>query len=263
VSTLAGPVVAAEAVARDPDAHRIVDVRWYLDGRSGREAYLAGHIPGAVFCDLDAALAGRGEPTAGRHPLPTPRAFAAALGSLGIGTDDTVVAYDDTGGGTAGRLVWMLRAIGQNAAILDGGLGAWSGPLSSSETAPLPVTRADLADLDSLEGSAVVLDARAPERYTGAVEPVDRRAGHIPGASNLPWTTLLSSDGKLAPSETVRADFAKAGVTSAKDLVASCGSGVTACMLLIAAEYAGLGVGRLFVPSFSGWSASTRDVATT
>jgi thiosulfate/3-mercaptopyruvate sulfurtransferase len=271
--SLSGPVRSAEEVDRDPDAFRIVDVRWYLDGRSGREAFQAGHIPGAVFCDLDVALAGHREPTAGRHPLPSPEAFAAALGVLGIAADDEVVAYDDTGGGTAGRLVWMLRAIGQPAAILDGGLGAWVGPLSTTETAPVPVTRPaiawpttmleELADLDSLEASAVVLDARAPERYTGAIEPVDPRGGHIPSASNLPWTTLLGSDGKLASAMELRADFAKVGITNADDLVASCGSGVTACMLLIAAEHAGLGSGRLFVPSFSGWSSSTRDVATT
>jgi thiosulfate/3-mercaptopyruvate sulfurtransferase len=273
VTPLSSPVVSAEEVDRDPGAFRIVDVRWYLDGRSGRDAFQAGHVPGAVFCDLDVVLASHGEPTAGRHPLPSPEAFAAGIGSLGIAAGDSVVAYDDTGGGTAGRLVWMLRAIGQPAAILDGGLGAWSGQLSKTETAPASVARPaiawpttmleDLEDLDSLETSAVVLDARAPERYTGAVEPIDPRGGHIPSASNLPWTTLLGSGGKLAPATELRADFAKVGVTSADDLVASCGSGVTACMLLIAAEYAGLGRGRLFVPSFSGWSSSTRDVATT
>jgi thiosulfate/3-mercaptopyruvate sulfurtransferase len=217
-------------------------------------------------------LAGDGDPTAGRHPLPSPEAFAAGLGALGITAEDNVVAYDDTGGGTAGRLVWMLRAIGQRAAILDGGLAAWSGARSRTDALPVRVTRAPVAwpatmlqqvdDLDALEASAVVLDARAPERYSGAVEPVDPRAGHIPVASNLPWTTLLGTDGRLAPTDDLRADFAKAGISSATDLVASCGSGVTACMLLIAAEHAGLGSGRLFVPSFSGWSSSTRDVAT-
>jgi thiosulfate/3-mercaptopyruvate sulfurtransferase len=270
---LSDPVVTAEEVAREPEAFSIVDVRGYLDGRSGRDAFRAGHIPGAVFCDLDAVLAGPGEPTAGRHPLPAPQAFAVSLGSLGIAATDRVIAYDDTGGGTAGRLVWMLRAIGQPAAILDGGLDAWRGPLSSAVTTRDRVTRpapawppamlSDLADLDALEPSAVVLDARAPERYSGAVEPVDPRAGHIPSAANLPWTTLLGGDGRLAPAEELRAAFASVGVTSADDLVASCGSGVTACVLLIAAEHAGLGRGRLFVPSFSGWSSSERQVATT
>jgi thiosulfate/3-mercaptopyruvate sulfurtransferase len=271
ITPLASPVVSVEEVARDPDAFRIVDVRWYLDGRSGREAFQSGHLPDALFCDLGVALAGHGDPTSGRHPLPTPEAFAAALGSLGIAANDRVVAYDDTGGGTAGRLVWMLRAIGQSAAILDGGLAAWTGPLSTTEAVPTTVTRVSapwpptmlehLEDLDALEAATVVLDARAPDRYSGITEPVDPRAGHIPAALNLPWTTLLESDGKLASPEDLRADFASLGVESAGDLVASCGSGVTACMLLIAAEYAGLGRGRLFVPSFSGWSSSTREVA--
>jgi thiosulfate/3-mercaptopyruvate sulfurtransferase len=269
---LSPPVISAEEVERDPAAYRIVDVRWYLDGRSGHEAFGAGHIPGAIFCDLDVVLAEHRDPTAGRHPLPAPAAFATALGSLGIEESDRVVAYDDTGGGTAGRLVWMLRAIGQPAAILDGGLAAWAGALSTTEDAQAPVVRPtyawppamleDLGDLDQLEASTVVLDARAPERYSGLVEPVDPRPGHIPAASNLPWTSLLDADGKLAGAAELRQAFADHGLKSADDLVASCGSGVTACMLLIAAEHAGLGTGRLFVPSFSGWSSSTRDVAT-
>jgi thiosulfate/3-mercaptopyruvate sulfurtransferase len=272
VSTLPPPVVSAREVERDPDAFRIVDVRWYLDGRSGRDAFQAGHLPGAVFCDLDVVLASHGEPTSGRHPLPSPAAFATALGSLGIKEDNNVVAYDDSGGGTAGRLVWMLRAIGQPAAILDGGLTAWGGPLSTIEDEPEPVARPvspwpptmleNLENLDQLEAATVLLDARASERYSGLVEPVDPRPGHIPGAVNLPWTTLLEADGTLADAAALRQAFAKLGLSNADDLVASCGSGVTACMLLIAAEHAGLGRGRLFVPSFSGWSSSTRDVAT-
>jgi thiosulfate/3-mercaptopyruvate sulfurtransferase len=266
------PVISAEEVARQLGAFRIVDVRWYLDGRSGRDAFQGGHLPGAVFCDLDAVLASHGNPTSGRHPLPSPAAFATSLGSLGIKESDSVVAYDDTGGGTAGRLVWMLRAIGQPAAILDGGLAAWAGTLTTREDALAPVPRPilrwpptmleALEDFDTLKPSTVVLDARAPERYSGLVEPVDPRPGHIPGALNLPWTALLDADGKLADETVLREAFAELGLSSADDLVASCGSGVTACMLLIAAEHAGLGSGRLFVPSFSGWSSSTRDVAT-
>jgi thiosulfate/3-mercaptopyruvate sulfurtransferase len=120
----------------------------------------------------------------------------------------------------------------------------------------------NLENLDQLEAATVLLDARASERYSGLVEPVDPRPGHIPGAVNLPWTTLLEADGTLADAAALRQAFAKLGLSNADDLVASCGSGVTACMLLIAAEHAGLGRGRLFVPSFSGWSSSTRDVAT-
>jgi len=267
------PVTGADELRRAASGIRLVDVRWYLDGRSGHEAFLAGHLPGAIFCDLDTVLASKGEAVTGRHPLPSPVAFAAALGTIGIAESDVVVAYDDTGGGTAGRLVWMLRSLGQQAAILDGGLRAWSGPLQHGDVAIEAVDREphawpitmlqELADLDDLEDSAVVLDARAPDRFSGEVEPVDPRPGHIPIATNLPWTTLVRDDGRLATQEVIRERFAAHGVTSADDLVASCGSGVTACMLLIAAEYADLGRGRLFVPSFSGWSSSSRPVATT
>ena len=115
------------------------DVRWYLDGRSGRDAYDAGHLPGAVFIDLDEHLTSIPGPTVGRHPLPTPEAFARSMGDLGIGPDDPVVAYDDAGGMAAGRLVWMLRVLGRPAALLDGGVGAWDGPLETSPTVRSPV----------------------------------------------------------------------------------------------------------------------------
>lgn len=244
----------------------VADVRWYLDGRRGRTAYDGGHIPGAVFVDMDTALSTKGDPTAGRHPLPDPAAFAAALATLGVGDDTAVVAYDDAGGGVAGRLVWMLRAQGTPAALLDGGLAAWPGELSTDAPAPTAATRttrpwpagwtAEVAEVAAPGAGTTVLDARAPERYRGEVEPVDPRAGHIPGARNLPLGRLLDpATGRLAEPEVLRERFAAVGVTDAADLVASCGSGVSACLLLVAAEHAGLGRGRLFVPSFSGWSS--------
>ena len=264
---LPGVVVDAAWLAAHHERVVMADARWYLDGRSGRAAYEAGHVPCAVFVDLDAALSARGDPRDGRHPLPAPRAFAEALGAVGIGDDTSVVAYDDAGGAVAGRLVWMLRAQGTPAALLDGGLRSFTGPLETGPGAPRsPVARAARAWPEALVAAAdqvatpgdatVVLDARSPERYRGDVEPVDPRAGHIPGARNLPVGRVLDpATLRLADPTALRQRFAEAGVTETSDVIASCGSGVSACILLIALEHAGLGRGRLFVPSFSGWSS--------
>lgn len=188
----------APVVETPPPGAVVVDVRWYLDGTDGRAAYQAGHLPGAVWADLDTQLAAHDRPaTEGRHPFPSAQAFAAAMGALGIGDDTVVVAYDDSGGLTAGRLVVMLRMIGHDAALLDGGLAAWtaagnpveSGPGRTPEPAAFtpvqwPTTRLATAD-DALVHAAnggAVLDARAPERFTGEVILVDPRPGHVPGA---------------------------------------------------------------------------------
>jgi len=175
------PVVDAAWVAAHRDALVLADVRWYLDGRSGRAAYAAGHLPGAIFVDVDADLAGA-PGDGGRHPLPAPDAFAAAMARLGIGDGDTVVAYDDAGGTIAARLVWMLRSTGHAAALLDGGLTAWDGPLEAAPArrrpaafAPVPWPNERLAEAeDAADPAHVVLDARAPERYAGLEEPVDQ-----------------------------------------------------------------------------------------
>ncbi|MEP6953141.1 MAG: sulfurtransferase [Solirubrobacteraceae bacterium] len=242
---------------------RFADVRWYLDGRSGREAYEAGHIPGAVFVDLDTMLAGAPCREAGRHPLPAPSAFAAAMRSLGIEEEGVVVAYDDAGGTVAARLVWMLRALGVAAALLDGGIGEWEGPLSTDEPLIVPSAFAArpwpaelLASADDAADPALrVLDARAPERYRGEVEPVDPQAGHIPGAENVPALSLVGHDGRLLPREELRERLAGADV-------AYCGSGVNACFLVVAAEHAGLPAPRLYPGSWSQWSAdASRPVA--
>jgi thiosulfate/3-mercaptopyruvate sulfurtransferase len=248
-------------------AHRgevvLADVRWYLDGRSGRAAYDAGHLPGAVFVDLDRTLAAHAGPGTGRHPLPEPEVFAAGMAALGIGDDDPVVAYDDAGGVVAARLVWLLRVTGHDAALLDGGTAAWDGPLEQAvpERAPAVFTPrpwpADrLAGVDDvLDPAAVVLDARDPERYRGEREPVDPRAGHVPGAVNVPARANLGADGRFRPVEQLRSTFAAAGVTPDSDVIAYCGSGVTACHDLLALELAGLPPGRLHPGSWSQYSA--------
>ena len=264
------PVVDADWVAERADVV-LADVRWYLDGRSGRAAYDAGHLPGAVFVDLDAWLAGPPSPAAGRHPLPDPEVFATGMGRLGIGDDDTVVAYDDEGGVIAARLVWLLRATGHDAALLDGGLTAWAGRLETATPArgprrftarPWPEDR--LAAMDEAADRAnVVIDARARERFLGAVEPVDPRAGHIPGARSLPARGHLDRTGRLLPADELRRRLADVGIDGTRPVVSYCGSGVTACHNLLVMEHAGLGEGRLYPGSWSQWSHdAARPVAT-
>jgi thiosulfate/3-mercaptopyruvate sulfurtransferase len=245
------------------------DVRWYLDGRSGLEAFTKSHIPGAIFVDLDHDLSGPGPATEGRHPLPAPDAFAAALGALGIGEDDAVVAYDDSGGGSAGRLVWMLRVLGRPAALLNGGLAGWPGPLASGDTAtrspvmvavrPWPAERFtdhDGVAVAAASDRAVVLDARSAERYRGEHESIDPRPGHIPGARSAPWAANFDATKKtLLPDMDLRARYRSLGVDRDTEVVCYCGSGVSACADLLTLERLGVTRTRLFVPSWSGWSA--------
>lgn len=265
------PVVSSSWLADRPEAV-IADVRWYLDGRSGRAAHEAGHLPGSVFIDLDAVLAAPATAEAGRHPLPAPEVFAAGMRAAGISDDSVVVAYDDAGGMSAGRLVWMLRALGVDAALLDGGLAAWTGDLATGAGAsPEPGTFAArdwpcdrLATVDEAAGAAgaVVIDARAAERYRGDVEPVDPRAGHIPGAVNVPFGGNLDAGGRFLAPDLLRVRFEAVGVRDAADAIVYCGSGVTACHDLLALEHAGLGRGRLYPGSWSQWSATERPAAT-
>jgi thiosulfate/3-mercaptopyruvate sulfurtransferase len=264
------PVVDVDWVQRH--RHRVVlaDVRYYLDGRSGRDAYDAGHLPGAVFVDLDQDLAAHGGADQGRHPLPTPEAFAEHMAALGFGDDDVIVGYDDAGGVMAARLVWMLRATGRDAALLDGGLGAWDGELETAvpkkdqgqfPVRPWPADR--IAGVDDARSAAnVVLDARQPERFRGETEPLDPKAGHIPGARNVSCRENLDATGRFLPREQLRARFAAAGVTGDTPVVSYCGSGVTACHNLIALELAGFAPGRLYPGSWSQYSATTHPAAT-
>jgi thiosulfate/3-mercaptopyruvate sulfurtransferase len=258
------PVVDLDWVRAHPDRVVLADVRWYLDGRSGRAAYDGGHLPGAVFVDLDRVLARPASPAEGRHPLPDPETFAAGMAAAGIGDRDTVVAYDDAGGTIAARLVWMLRATGHDAALLDGGLTAYGIEAYERDeprrthavftARPWPADRLAGID-DATSGSSIVLDAREHARFRGDVEPVDPRAGHIPGARNVPCRDNVDADGRFRPVAELRERFTAAGATGDRDVISYCGSGVTACHNLIALEHAGLGRGRLYPGSWSQYSS--------
>lgn len=262
-----GSWLAAQlAAGATPPQLVVVDVRLYLDGRSGYEAFERGHLPDALWVDLDRWLSRHGDPSEGRHPLPTPATFAEGMDHLGIGPDSTVIAYDDQSGTVAGRLVWMLRRLGVNAALLDGGLGAWSGPIQTGpgrEPGPLnpsgfpvrPWPDQHLATTDELrqpapDGHRRVVDARATERYRGEVEPVDPVAGHIPGAENLPLSGNLGPDSCYLPQQQLADRYAH---LRDMDVVMYCGSGVSACHNLLALESLGQ-LGRLYVGSWSAWS---------
>ena len=268
-------LISPEALAAHLDGPRLrlIDTRWYLgQPGAGRVAYDGGHLPGAIFVDLDADLAAPSG--AGRHPLPDPAAFAARMRELGIGNGDLVVAYDDAGGGVAARLWWMLDDLGhRNVAVLDGGIGAWLAagfPLTQDER-QWPPARLDLAqqwsrviDREALAprlGSVVLLDGRAGPRYRGEVEPVDPVAGHIPSAVSAPIGDNLGPDGRFLPPTVLAERFHILGCT-ARQVVTSCGSGTNACQTALAMRIAGLPDPLLYPGSYSDWSRSGRPVAT-
>jgi thiosulfate/3-mercaptopyruvate sulfurtransferase len=252
---------------------RIVDVRWYLNRPGqGRQAYEAGHIPGAIFLDLDEDLSG--EEGAGRHPLPYPLDFRRRLEAAGIGDEHSVVAYDDTGGTTAARLWWMLDNLGHRAvAVLDGGIQAWTaaGHELSRQEPNYPKAHLTLGDrwtntIDRAElvdrlGTVALFDARAPERYRGEVEPIDPAAGHIPTAFSAPTAGNLADDGRFLPPDRLIDRFAKLA-PAGQPVVTSCGSGTTACHNALAMRLAGLPDPMLYVGSFSDWSRAGMPVAT-
>lgn len=264
------PFVSAAWLREHRDEVQVADVRWSLDGSEGEHTYRAGHLPGAVFVDLDRDLAAPPDDVGGRHPVPTPEAFAAALGVRGLGEDRPVVAYDTLAGAVAARLVWLLRVTGQPAAILEGGLGAWDGPLSDRPPTIEPVARVprpwpadrfvgadEAAALAAGEGHLV--DVRTPERFRGDDDPVDPRPGHVPGAVNVPVADHLDR-GRLRSTEQLAERYAS--ITGRGPVAVSCGSGVNACFGLLVLEHLGV-PGALFPGSWSAWSRDpTREVAT-
>ena len=232
----------------------VVDCRFVLgDPDGGRERYHDEHIAGAVFLDLDTDLAGPvGDGRRGRHPLPDPAAFAAAVQGAGIDSGTTVVAYDDGRTGGAARLWWLLRHFGhERVAVLDGGWRAWDGPTESGDREVAPgdwgvrKVRQDTVEAEDLQrGGMTVVDARAPERFRGEVEPIDPVPGRIPGARNASYTAPVPED----------------LLTGAEELVVYCGSGVTACVVLHDLATRGRDDAKLYPGSYSEWS--TRGLPT-
>ena len=281
------PLISAARLAEllahqgEPGHPVVLDVRWRLGGPPGREDYARAHLPGAVFVDLDTELAA--PPGAGgRHPLPDPAALQGVLRRAGISDGSTVVAYDDGDGAPAARAWWLLRWAGMPAdqvSVLDGGYPAWvDAGLPVSDEPPVPVT-GDLVvrpggmpvlDADSaaqLAADGVLLDARAPARYRGEVEPVDPRAGHIPGARNAPAGAQQGADGRWLPPAALAERFAALGVDASTPVGAYCGSGVTASALVLALEQAGIrspeAPAALYAGSWSHWCTDPdRPVAT-
>jgi thiosulfate/3-mercaptopyruvate sulfurtransferase len=259
---------AAELYNRLAAGERLVllDVRWVLGRDDGRDEYLAGHLPGAVFVDLPSQLADHAEPSRGRHPLPSADDFQDAARSWGINDGDVIVAYDNSGSTAAARAWWMLRNAGMDKVyLLDGGLAAWRAAGYPEEAGDVSAVVGNVSlgkgrmptiteqEAAAWNGGRVLLDARAGERYRGEVEPIDPRAGHIPGAISAPTTANVDADGKFLPAEELRRRFTGLGVDENAKVAVYCGSGVTAAHEIAALGIAGFEA-ALFPGSFSQWS---------
>lgn len=249
----------------------VLDVRWRLDQPDGRADHAAGHIPGAVYVDLHTELAEHGVPTDGRHPLPTTARLHAAARRWGVSTGDAVVVADDLNGMAAARAWWLLRAAGvADVRILDGGLRAWRDaglPIEEGAVEPAPGDvvlgqvgpgTGELASIDidaaaAFPETGLLIDARAGERYRGEVEPMDPRAGHIPGAVNRPTGANLAGSGAFKPAAELRAEFEALGVRDGVPVAVYCGSGVTATHQIAALAIAGFDA-ALYPGSWSQWS---------
>ncbi|MFD0291134.1 sulfurtransferase [Streptomyces sp. NPDC127118] len=268
------PIITASEYASESAGPRppvLLDVRWQLGGPNGRPEYEAGHIPGAVFVDLDAELAGpagRG----GRHPLPEPDEFGAVMRRAGVSWDTPVVVYDGGQGWAAARAWWLLRWTGHpDVRVLDGGLAAWTGDLDTGIPAPaegdfrpvpgaLPLLDADGAA--ALARSGLLLDARAAERYRGDVEPIDRVGGHIPGAVSAPTSENTGDDGRFLAPQALAVRFKELGADRADAVGVYCGSGVSGAHEVLALAVAGIPA-ALYAGSWSEWSGDeSRPVAT-
>lgn len=269
------PIITASEYASESAGPRppvLLDIRWQLGGPHGRPDYEAGHLPGAVFVDLDTELAGPAG-GGGRHPLPDPEVFGAVMRRAGVGQDTPVVVYDAGQGWAAARAWWLLRWTGHtDVRVLDGGLAAWTGDLSTEIPHPaeggfrpkpgaLPTLDADAAA--ALARTGLLLDARAAERYRGDVEPIDRVGGHIPGAVSAPTTQNVAEDGRYLPAERLAERFTGLGAgKSGQGVGVYCGSGVSGAHEVLALEIAGIRA-ALYPGSWSEWSADpARPVAT-
>jgi thiosulfate/3-mercaptopyruvate sulfurtransferase len=277
------PLVSTEWLAErlgDPGI-RIADVRWsLLEKDKGRNAYRESHVPGAVFLDVDTDLSSPRGQGPGRHPLPRPEAFAATMSRAGVDANTHVVAYDFGDGSTAARLWWLLRYFGhERVSLLDGGFARWaaedrpletdvpSPPRAEFTAAPRPDMLVDAEAVERLrdDASALLVDSRLAERYEGKVEPIDPRAGHIPGAKSRPYPANLRGGGdtRFLESAALREQFARLGTDRARRVVCYCGSGVNACQNLFALELAGFENGLLYGGSWSDWSSdATRAIRT-
>ncbi len=260
------PLVPADWLSRHlSDASLVVlDCRWRLtDADFGAKAYAEGHIPNARFVDLNRDLSAPSARYGGRHPLPLPEAFQRRMGELGVGSDSYVICYDDDGAGAA-RCWWCLCFYGHcRVSVLDGGFPLWtaSGYAVTQETPviepqpfkarPDPRMVADYQTVYNLRTAIPLVDARTPERYLGTVEPVDFKAGHIPGAANVPYSSVLTDQGTFRPREELSRLFEPVATQDA-DPIVYCGSGVSACVTILAMRKAGL-TAMLYPGSWSDW----------
>lgn len=259
------PLIDADELAARLADITVLDVRWRLGGPPGEEEFLAGHVPGARYVDLDTDLADPPAffPGAGRHPLPHPERFEVAMQRAGVSHDRPVVVYDDWSGRAAARAWWLLRHHGHtDVRVLDGGWSTWRDaghPVETGATAPRSgdftvsaTPSMSVVDADSLAATLAV-DAREPARFRGDEEPVDPVAGHVPGAVNVPTSAILDEAGRFRSADELRDLYAQAGAGEAEaDVAAYCGSGITACHGVLAMELAGVSA-ALYPGSWSGW----------
>ena len=268
------------AHASDPLV-RVVDVRWYLGAKKGVDEHAKGHIPGAVFLDLDRDLCADIAAGPGRHPIPSAEKLTATLQRAGVSRATHVVAYDDAAGSIASRVWWLLRHFGHACvSVLDGGIGAWTAAGHALEHDAPSFALGDFVakapDAEAIRGrvadkhhvhshvsrpGVLVLDARDRDRYRGDREPVDARAGHVPGAKSAPWVEN-TRDGHMLPAAELRARYEALGAATADEIIVYCGSGVTACHDLLALELAGIGAAKIYEGSWSDWARDASLPAT-
>ncbi|HEY0619580.1 MAG TPA: sulfurtransferase [Kribbella sp.] len=268
------PLISAESLLSATERPVLIDVSWNLMGPPGRDAYETGHLPGAHFVDLDSELAGP-PGSGGRHPLPPATTVETALRRAGVGTDTPVVVYDAANSQAAARAWWVFRYFGvRDVRVLDGGFAAWQaagGEVSTAVPAdgagdfvaqPGQLPMLDAEGAAAMASSGVLLDARAPERFAGEVEPMDAVAGHIPGAVNAPTTGNVADDGHFLSADDLRERFADLGVDGSGEVGVYCGSGVTAAHEALALQVAGIEA-PVYVGSWSEWITDpSRPVAT-